>query len=77
MERSHGGALSSEIFFAVTVSAVLHASWNIVAKKVSGNIGVLWVGQMLAAMVLFPAALYFGHVLPESWTEIRYLVLTG
>lgn len=39
-------------------SALVHVSWNIAAKRVSGHFGVMWIGQALSAIVLLPAAVY-------------------
>ncbi len=69
--------MTTAIFFAVLLSAMIHASWNIAAKGVGGSLGVMWVGQCLAAACLFPVAWHFGPILPASWVEGRYLVLTG
>lgn len=69
--------MTTAIFFAVLLSALIHAAWNVVAKSVGGSVGVMWVGQVTAAACLFPLAWRFGPVLPGSWVGARYLVLTG
>jgi multidrug transporter EmrE-like cation transporter len=42
----------------VLVAACLHAFWNLTAKRVSGNLGVFWLGLCLAAVVLAPFAVW-------------------
>ncbi|ETW94334.1 MAG: hypothetical protein ETSY1_35330 [Candidatus Entotheonella factor] len=41
----------------VLIAAFLHALWNLAAKKVSGNLSVLWLGLCLASIVSWPFAL--------------------
>jgi multidrug transporter EmrE-like cation transporter len=43
-------------FALVDAAACLHAFWNLTAKRVSGNVGVFWLGQCLGAIVLAPLA---------------------
>lgn len=43
-------------FLLVILSAVLHAVWNFTTKKVSGNLGVLFVGLVFASVLLLPFA---------------------
>lgn len=69
--------MTTALFLAVLLSALIHATWNVAAKGVGGSLGVMWSGQVLAATCLVPFALHFGPILPESWTVARYLVLTG
>jgi drug/metabolite transporter (DMT)-like permease len=45
-------------FTLVVTAALLHALWNLAAKRVSGNIGVLWLGLCVGALVLAPFAAY-------------------
>src|SRR6516162_790135 len=41
-------------FVLVVAAACLHACWNLTAKRVSGNLGVLWMGTGMAGIVLAP-----------------------
>jgi drug/metabolite transporter (DMT)-like permease len=43
-------------FVLVVAAACLHACWNLTAKRVSGNLGVLWLGTGMAGAVLVPFA---------------------
>src|SRR6516225_12280763 len=44
-------------FALVVAAAFLHALWNLAAKRVSGNVGVLWLGLCLCGVMLAPFAL--------------------
>jgi uncharacterized membrane protein len=41
-------------FLLVILAAALHALWNFAAKKASGNLSVIWIGLVLAAIVIIP-----------------------
>ncbi len=53
--------MSFTAFGLVLVAACLHAFWNLTAKRVSGNLGVFWLGLWLAAIVLVPFAGYSAY----------------
>jgi len=42
------------VFFLVLLSATFHAIWNFSAKKVSGNLCVLYLGLLFAIILLLP-----------------------
>ena len=44
-------------FGLVLLAATLHALWNFAAKKVSGNLSVLWLGLCMASMLSWPFAI--------------------
>ncbi len=46
--------MSFGVFLLVLGSAVLHASWNVVARKVSGHPVAVWAGLWVASIVLTP-----------------------
>jgi drug/metabolite transporter (DMT)-like permease len=63
-------------FSLVVAAACLHALWNLAAKRVSGNLGVLWLGLCLAGMILTPFAML------SAWQSfdlagLPYIVATG
>ncbi len=41
-------------FLLVILAASLHALWNFTAKKVSGNLSVIWIGLVLATIAIIP-----------------------
>jgi drug/metabolite transporter (DMT)-like permease len=44
-------------FTLVVAAACLHALWNLAAKRMSGNLGVFWLGLCLTGIVLAPFAM--------------------
>jgi drug/metabolite transporter (DMT)-like permease len=62
-------------FILVLSASVVHALWNLVAKRVSGNVGVFWVGIGLAGLLLAPAALLFDF--PSDSDGVAYMLATG
>lgn len=42
----------------VLSSAVLHATWNLFAKRVSGGVGFIWLLTALQSLIFLPLALY-------------------
>jgi drug/metabolite transporter (DMT)-like permease len=43
-------------FALVVTAACLHPLWNLAVKRVSGNLGVLWLGLCVAGLLLAPFA---------------------
>ena len=62
-------------FFLVVVAAVLHACWNLAAKKASGNIGVFWLGLCFASLMFLPVV--WLSDLPIPLVGWPYIVATG
>lgn len=64
-------------FLLVVLSAVLHALWNFLTKRVSGNLCIVYLGILCACVILSPFVLLLptSHVplLPAS----RYIIATG
>src|SRR4051812_29142263 len=48
----------------VLVAALLHASWNILAKKTGGNRHFVWMGGVLVVLIYAPLAAWLG------WREV-------
>src|SRR5262249_61362291 len=63
-------------FALVVAAACLHALWNLAAKRVAGNLGVLWLGLCLAGVALAPFALYDASR-PFDPAGLPYLAATG
>jgi multidrug transporter EmrE-like cation transporter len=63
-------------FALVVAAACLHALWNLAAKRVAGNLGVLWLGLCLAAVALAPLALYDASRSFDP-AGLPYIVATG
>jgi drug/metabolite transporter (DMT)-like permease len=68
--------MSLTAFALVVAAACLHALWNLAAKRVSGNVGVLWLGLCLAGVMLAPFALP-SAVQSFDPAGLPYIVATG
>src|SRR2546428_11894996 len=42
------------VFLVVVLAAILHAVWNFAAKQAAGNLGALWLGVCLGAVLSWP-----------------------
>ena len=49
--------MSSSVFLLVLLSAVLHAGWNLAARKASGDLRTVWLGLWLGCGLLIPAVI--------------------
>jgi drug/metabolite transporter (DMT)-like permease len=63
----------------VIVAALLHAFWNIVAKKTGGNKHFVLMGGLLLALFWAPAGLWLGwHEVPRwGWMQWSVIALSG
>ncbi|MCP4754438.1 MAG: EamA family transporter [Proteobacteria bacterium] len=50
--------MTSSIFLLVLTSAIFHSLWNFAARKVSGNLSVLWLGLWFGCLALLPGLVY-------------------
>lgn len=46
--------MPTDLFFFVLLSAVLHATWNFVARRSSGNLAVFWWSLWISCLLLLP-----------------------
>jgi hypothetical protein len=68
--------MSFTAFALVVAAACLHALWNLAAKRVSGNIGVLWLGLWMSGLALAPFALFSASKSFDP-TGLPYIITTG
>ncbi len=63
-------------FSLVIMSALLHAAWNFTAKRVSGNLSVLYLGMSGMCVVLLPFVLLraSGTIMPHAYP---FVIATG
>jgi drug/metabolite transporter (DMT)-like permease len=64
-------------FLLVVSSALLHALWNFATKKVSGNIGVIYVGLIFASIAATPCAIIALRSYGYGAIDYRFIVATG
>lgn len=70
--------MSVAVFSAVLATALFHAGWNFAVKKSSGNkIAVIWLGQLLAGLVVLPIALLCTDFSLFSTSWLKFIVATG
>lgn len=69
--------MTSGLFLAILLSSLIHAAWNIAAKRVSGNLSVLWLAQMTAALLIAPVAIYLSLDTDFTCPVVKFLALTG
>jgi len=73
--------MSTAVFLLVLGSAFCHAGWNFAARKISGNLVVLWVSLWVACVFLLPV--FVGVLLKLGFTQtlkpngIPYIIATG
>ena len=65
------------VFAIVLLSATLHAFWNFAAKKVSGNLGALWLGLCLGSVLSWPWALLLQRTEGLTRAGGLYILATG
>jgi len=63
----------------VVVAALLHAFWNIVAKKTGGNRHFVLMGGLLLALIWAPAGLWLGWSQVPAWgaTQWSFVAASG
>lgn len=64
-------------FSLVVISATLHALWNFLTKKVSGNLSVLYIGVSAMCIFLLPFALLFWRSHPLTPSAYPFVTATG
>jgi len=65
------------VFLTVLLAAVLHAGWNFVAKQAAGNLGAMWLGVWLGAILSWPWAFLVHRVEPLTVAGLPYIIATG
>jgi len=63
-------------FILVISAACFHALWNLVAKRLSGNLGAFWLGLCFISLMLAPFALFAA---PQGFNSagLPYIAATG
>ena len=69
------------VFLLVLFAATCHAGWNYAARKVSGNLVVIWLALLCGNIVLFPFAMgwniYNGFSGSMSVSGVGYIMASG
>ena len=73
--------MSIGVFLLVLTAAFCHAVWNFVARKVSGNLVVVWLSLLTGCLLLLPVVVGIVVRYPVhesiSTLPVRYMVATG
>lgn len=69
--------MSVAVFGLVLLAATLHAVWNLAAKRVAGDLGTVWMGLCLGAVLSWPGALLAQQWQPLTWQGAWYILTTG
>jgi drug/metabolite transporter (DMT)-like permease len=70
-------AMPTTALALVLLAALLHALWNIVAKKAGGNHHFALISVLLTCALWAPVALWFGLVAWTRWGWVEWAVLTA
>jgi drug/metabolite transporter (DMT)-like permease len=71
--------VSHTAFFLVILAGLIHALWNIAAKKAGGDVRFAGLTAIIMALVWAPVGIYFGwDVIPTwGWQEWSFIALSG
>ncbi len=71
--------MTATAFALVIVAALIHASWNVVAKKASGGALFVTLGVWVATVAYAPVFAVYAYWYPPTlgWREIALLALSG
>ncbi len=68
--------MSSEVWTLVLTAAIGHALWNFAARKVAGDIAILWLSFALGSVCMLPVCAYmWWQGAPPTTTPISMLCL--
>ena len=72
--------MTAEVWLLVLAAALGHALWNFAARKVAGDMAVLWLAFGTGMVVMLPVSALFwwqGTPLNLSWPSLLCLAATG
>jgi len=73
--------MPTNVFLLVCIAAVCHASWNFAARRIAGNMLIVWLGLWAGCLVMLPVALLIvlQHGLAESvpTAGVNSIIATG
>jgi drug/metabolite transporter (DMT)-like permease len=69
--------MSGTAFALVLTAAVLHASWNVLAKRAQGGLGFIWLYFALAVAVYFPVAAVAYALQRPRFTTVDFIFIAG
>lgn len=69
--------MSAEALALVVVGALLHASWNLLAKKASGGLPFVWLFGLVSLAAALPFGLASWHANSAQLTAAAWLAILG
>ncbi len=69
--------MSTLTFFLVLSSALLHASWNFIAKKYAGNYSIIYLSFLISSVVTGLMSIPFLDDVALTWELAMLLIATG
>lgn len=71
--------MSHSAFFLVILAGLIHAIWNIAAKKAVGDARFICLSDFILVIIWAPVGIYLGwDVVPKwGWNEWRFIVASG
>jgi drug/metabolite transporter (DMT)-like permease len=70
-------AMSTTALLLVLCAAILHATWNMAAKKAGGDDRFAFVSSLMVAVLWLPAAIAFGLLEAVTWGWWTWVVVVG
>ena len=69
--------MTLQVLLAVLASTFMHALWNFTARRVKGDLAVIWVGLCIASVCMFPIAILSGPIGPQFLEAWPFMAATG
>lgn len=69
--------MNTEIYVLVFLSAFMHALWNLAARKVKGDMGVLWLSVLLATLISTPVYFVISVDFSVYLEALPYILASG
>jgi hypothetical protein len=64
-------------YFLILSSAVIHATWNALAKQIDGNLPALVMAEFLGSIMLFPFIFVQDHPFDSVHEKVSWHYLTA
>ena len=69
--------MSNQALALVLLAALVHASWNIIAKRAGGDFRFAIASSLIGSVVWLPAGLWFGWSEVPQWTALQWGAVTA
>ena len=69
--------MTTLVFLLILLAATIHAAWNFAAKKVAGDIAVIWIGLVMVCAVFAPFVLFIDPGQIAFREVIPFIIASG